>query len=89
MSFVVLVLPFLAGEKIRIGGAAEKTLKKLNGDKLFTPFSSIVEAKAMGRGPIAPSRYPWSFGTGSSFGSSVNMLANFYKSTKSKRSFEA
>jgi hypothetical protein len=56
VSFVVFVLPLRAGEKIKIGGAAEKTLKKLKGDKLFTPFSSIVEAKAIGLGPTAPKR---------------------------------
>jgi hypothetical protein len=75
VSFVVFVLPFLAGEKINIGGAAENTLKKLNGERLFTPFSSTVEAKAMGLGPIAPSKYPCNFGTGNSFGSSVVILA--------------
>jgi hypothetical protein len=39
-----------------MGGFAEKTLKKLNGDKLLFPSASTVEAKAIGRGPIAPNK---------------------------------
>jgi len=37
VCFVVLSLTRLAGEKIRIGGFALNTLKKLNGDKLGFP----------------------------------------------------
>ena len=53
---MVLFLPLRAGEKINIGGLALNTLKKLKGAKFGTPFSSIVEANAIGRGPIAPSK---------------------------------
>jgi len=51
-----LFLPLRAGEKIAIGGFAEKTLKKEKGLKFLFPCASTVLAKAMGRGPIAPSR---------------------------------
>jgi hypothetical protein len=35
---------------------------------------SIVDANAIGRGPIAPSKYWWSFGIGNDFGSILNMF---------------
>jgi hypothetical protein len=57
VSFVVFALPERAGEKIKIGGLALKTLKKLKGAKFGFPSISIVEAKAIGRGPIAPNKY--------------------------------
>jgi hypothetical protein len=57
VSFVVFVLPDLAGEKIKMGGFALNTLKKLKGAKFGVPCSSIVEAKAIGRGQTAPSKY--------------------------------
>jgi hypothetical protein len=60
----VLFLPDRAGEKIKIGGFALKTLKKLNGAKLWFPCKSIVDAKAIGRGPIAPNKYWCNFGIG-------------------------
>jgi hypothetical protein len=41
----------LAGEKIRIGGLALNTLKKLKGDKFGIPSTPIVLAKAIGLGP--------------------------------------
>jgi hypothetical protein len=53
----VLLLPERAGENIRIGGFALKTLKKLNGAKLGLPVKSTVEANAIGLGPIAPNKY--------------------------------
>jgi len=56
VSLVVFVLPERAGEKINIGGLALNTLKKLNGARLSFPSLSIVEAKAIGLGPIAPSK---------------------------------
>jgi hypothetical protein len=56
VSFTVLVRPERAGEKIKIGGLALNTLKKLKGAKFFSPFKSIVEAKAIGLGPTAPSK---------------------------------
>ena len=56
VSFVVLVRPLLAGEKMAIGGLALNTLKKLNGAMLPTPFASTVLAKQMGRGPILPNK---------------------------------
>jgi hypothetical protein len=55
VSFVSFVRPERAGEKIKIGGFALKTLKKLNGAKLACPARFIVEANAMGLGPIDPS----------------------------------
>jgi hypothetical protein len=72
-----LFLPERAGEKIKIGGFALNTLKKLNGAKFGFPFSSTVEAKAIGRGPIAPSKYWCNLGIGSSFGFSVSILQTF------------
>ena len=56
MSFVVFVLPDLAGENTRIGGFALKALKKLKGARFETPSVSIVDANAMGLGPTAPKR---------------------------------
>jgi hypothetical protein len=53
---VVLSLPRLAGEKIKIGGLALNTLKKLKGDKLTFPFLSMVLANAIGLGVTAPKR---------------------------------
>ena len=53
---MVFVRPLRAGEKINIGGLALKTLKKLNGAKFAWPFPSIVDANAIGRGPIAPNK---------------------------------
>jgi len=55
VSFVSFVLPDRAGEKIKIGGLALKTLKKLNGARFACPAAFIVEAKAIGLGPIDPS----------------------------------
>jgi hypothetical protein len=57
VSFVVFDRPDLAGEKIKMGGFALKTLKKLNGARLSFPAASLVEANAIGRGPIAPNKY--------------------------------
>jgi hypothetical protein len=47
---MVLSLTLREGEKINMGGLAEKQLKKLNGLKLTFPFLSIVLAKAIGLG---------------------------------------
>jgi hypothetical protein len=44
-------------EKIRIGGLELKALKKLYGARLAFPFSSMVLAKAIGLGAIAPTIY--------------------------------
>jgi hypothetical protein len=57
VSFVVFALPLRAGEKINIGGFALKTLKKLKGAKFGRPSKSIVEAKAIGLGPIELNKY--------------------------------
>jgi hypothetical protein len=54
---VVFALPLRAGEKINIGGFALKTLKKLKGAKFGRPSMSIVEAKAIGLGPIELNKY--------------------------------
>jgi len=51
-------LPLRAGEKIAMGGLDENTLKKLNGARFGLPSLSMVLAKAMGRGPIAPNKKP-------------------------------
>jgi hypothetical protein len=58
VCFVVLPRTLLAGEKIRIGGLALKTLKKLYGERLGLPSLSMVLAKAIGLGPIEPSKIP-------------------------------
>jgi hypothetical protein len=50
---VVLFRTLRAGEKTNIGGLALNTLKKLKGDKLGFPISSIVLAKAIGLGATA------------------------------------
>jgi hypothetical protein len=50
VCFIELSRTRRAGEKIRIGGLALKTLKKLNGETLALPFTSIVLAKAIGLG---------------------------------------
>ena len=57
VCLVVLSLTRLAGEKIAMGGLALNTLKKLYGLKLGVPSSSMVLAKAIGRGPTEPNRY--------------------------------
>ena len=54
---MVLSLTLLAGEKIKIGGFAEKALKKLNGLKLRLPSLLRVLAKAIGLGATAPKMY--------------------------------
>ena len=41
-----------------MGGLEENTLKKLKGAKFGLLSLSMVLAKAMGRGPIAPNRMP-------------------------------
>jgi hypothetical protein len=56
VSFRLFVRPDLAGEKIRIGGLALKTLKKLKGAKFGFPAASMVEARAIGLGPIDPNK---------------------------------
>ena len=50
---MVLSLVRRAGEKIKIGGLALKTLKKLKGLKFTFPLESIVLAKAIGLGATA------------------------------------
>ena len=75
MSFVSFVRPLLAGEKIIIGGFALKTLKKLKGAKFGIPLPSIVLAKAIGRGPTAPNKYPCKTGIDNSLGSKLNISA--------------
>jgi hypothetical protein len=67
VCFIELSRTRRAGEKIRIGGLALKTLKKLNGETLALPFTSIVLAKAIGLQPtelckylvILPYQYFW------------------------------
>ena len=55
---MVLSLPRRDGEKISTGGFALKTLKKLKGLRLTSPFSSIVLAKAIGRGTTVLNNIP-------------------------------
>lgn len=69
VCFVVLFLTRRAGEKIRIGGFALNTLKKLKGAKFGFPSASIVLAKAIGLGPTAPSKYPCNLGVVTASGS--------------------
>jgi hypothetical protein len=47
-------------KKNKIGGFALNTLKKLKGDKLGFPSSTVL-AKAMGLGPTEPCKYPCNF----------------------------
>ena len=56
VCFVVLSLTLLAGEKIKIGGFALKTLKKLKGDRFGTPSTLIVLASAIGLGATADNK---------------------------------
>jgi len=56
VCFVVLSLTLLAGEKIKIGGFALKTLKKLKGDRFGTPSVSTVLASAIGLGATADNK---------------------------------
>ena len=56
VCFMVLSLTLLAGEKIKIGGLALNTLKKLNGERFGLPSTSIVLAKAIGRGATADNK---------------------------------
>jgi hypothetical protein len=79
VSFVVLVLPDLAGEKTSIGGFALNALKKLKGARFATPSLSIVDANAIGRGPIAPKRYLCNLGVSMSFGFIVFISFMSYK----------
>ncbi len=58
VCLVVLLRTLLEGEKINTGGLALNTLKKLKGARLGLPDASIVLAKAIGLGPIAPNKYP-------------------------------
>jgi len=70
----VLSRPLRAGEKIAIGGLAEKTLKKLNGERLGVPFSSMVLTQAMGLGATLPKSNWCNFPTGISPGIKVAIL---------------
>ena len=70
---MVLFLPLRAGENIRIGGLALNTLKKLNGLRFGLPSASNVLAKAIGRGPILPSKYWCILGIGRSAGFIFNI----------------
>jgi hypothetical protein len=72
----VLFLPLRAGEKIAIGGLAEKTLKKLNGLKFGFPFSSKVLARAIGLGATALKRYECNSGVGIVPGSTFSISKN-------------
>ena len=56
VCFVVLSLTLLAGEKIKIGGLALNTLKKLKGERFEIPSESIVLASAMGLGATADNK---------------------------------
>jgi hypothetical protein len=64
-----LSLPRLAGEKATVGGLAPKALKKENGAKLLTPSLLTVDTKAIGLGPMPPSKRPCLTLSSRSFGS--------------------
>jgi len=78
VCFVVFPLTLLAGEKINVGGFEPKTLKKLKGDKLVFPSSSIELANAIGLGATAPKRYECSFSVAISLGIIVSIFSYFY-----------
>ena len=71
---MVLSLTLRAGEKIRMGGFALNTLKKLKGLRFTLPFKSIVLAKAIGLGVIELNRIPCSSGTDIDLGSIVFII---------------
>ena len=78
VCLVVLPLTHLAGEKIKIGGFAEKALKKLKGLKLRLPSLSSVLAKAIGLGATAPKMYLCTREVFSVFGSIVSIFYIFF-----------
>ncbi len=63
----------LAGENMAIGGLLPKTLKKLNGLRFTLPFLSMVDAKQMGLGATAESKYACNSPVRFSFGSNDNI----------------
>jgi len=85
VCFVVLSLTRRAGEKIKIGGFALNTLKKLKGDKLGSPLASMVLAKAIGLGATALNKYPCNLPVEMSFG--LNDVPHFRLKTKSQEKF--
>jgi hypothetical protein len=78
VCFVVFPLTLRAGENIIMGGFAPNTLKKLKGDKFGFPSASIVLAKAMGLGAIAPNKYPCNFAVVIFFGSIESIVKKNY-----------
>jgi hypothetical protein len=80
----------LAGEKIKIGGFALNTLKKLKGDKLGFPYASNVLANAIGLGATALCKYPCNLAGAISFGSILTMMGIiFHKDNKNKANFKS
>jgi hypothetical protein len=57
VSFLVLSFTLLTGEKIKIGGLIEKTLKNEKGLKLLFPSLSIELTSAIGLGVIEEVKY--------------------------------
>ena len=53
--------PRREGENISVVGLYPKALKKLKGERLGFPLSSMVLANAIGLGATLPRRYWWSF----------------------------
>src|SRR5690606_17533551 len=84
VCFVVLSRTRRAGEKIRMGGFALNILKKLKGDKLGLPSESIVLAKAIGRGPTAPSISPCNSAV-ETFPGSMERISMFFAKVKNQR----
>ena len=74
VCLVVFPRTRLAGEKIKIGGLALKTLKKLTGLRFTLPALSTVLANAIGLGAIEPSRIPCNSGTEIDLGSMVFVI---------------
>ena len=66
------------GEKIKIGGFAEKALKKLKGLRFKFPALSIVLAKAIGLGATALKMYLCTSAVFSDFGSIVNINLHIF-----------
>lgn len=57
VCLIVLSRTRMAGEKIILVGLLPKILKKLNLERFTFPSRSIVLAKQIGLGEIAPSKY--------------------------------
>ena len=68
----------LAGEKIKMGGFAEKALKKEKGLKFRLPSGSMLLANAIGLGATAPKMYLCTLAVFSCLGSIVSIRLDVF-----------